>query len=67
MPITESRSPSHRTLAGAAIGDSRRSHRGDGGHIVRSPGKGGGPVSVKRPDNNVVVGEPRNPVETDRR
>ena len=59
--------PSHRTPSDARIGDSR------GGHIVRSPGKGGGPVSIKRPDaqpdnpqvpeapfrpgNSVVVGE----------
>ena len=44
--------PTHRTPSGAKIGDSR------GGHIVRSPGKGGGPVSIKRRDSDFDLQPP---------
>jgi hypothetical protein len=50
--------PSHRTPANSRIGDSRR---GDGGHIVRSPGKGGGPVSIKRRDSDLDLRPPAEP------
>ena len=48
--MKEFRSPSHATRRDARIGDSR------GGHVARSPGKGGGPASVSRPDNTPVQG-----------
>jgi hypothetical protein len=38
--------PSHRTPSNARVGDSRRA---DGGHAVRSPGKG---PAVRRRDND---------------
>ena len=42
MPVSHAHAP------GARIGRTRADQRG--GHIVRSPGKGGGPVSINRPD-----------------
>jgi hypothetical protein len=58
MGITETRSPwsrergePHPRLAESPGSRSSPSNaRADGGHLVRSPGKGGGPASVSRPD-----------------
>jgi hypothetical protein len=69
MPITESRSPSHRTPANARIGDVRaRPSRDDGGHIAPHVGKAASsPVSLKRADIEPAVGEPRGVIDSRRR
>ena len=82
MPITESRSPTHRTRADARIGEGRV--RADGGHVAGHVGKAASsPVSISRrdaqPDNpsppeepfrsntSVVVGENRGVIQDSRR
>ena len=70
MGITEVRSrwssPPRDSQRGASA--PRQSPMNDSGHLVRSPGKGGGPASVKRDNSETppVVGENRQ-VISDRR
>jgi hypothetical protein len=68
MGITTVRSPNTITSdmphprRGESPGCRSSPSRADGGHLVRSPGKGGGPASVRR-DSTPVIGGWRCPVD----
>jgi hypothetical protein len=64
-PSSRERGDFHPRLAESPGSRSSPSNAADSGHLVRSPGKGGGPASVRR-DSAPVVGGQRNVIE-DRR
>jgi hypothetical protein len=63
-PSSRERGDPHPRLAESPGSRSSPSNapRSDSGHLVRSPGKGGGPASVRR-DSTPVVGGQRNVIE----
>jgi hypothetical protein len=72
MGIREVRSPNsltrdqyhpQRGISPGAHSSPSNAPRSDSGHLVRSPGKGGGPASVKRDGAVPVQGGWRSPVD----
>ena len=61
-PSSRERGDFHPRLAESPGSRSSPSNAADSGHLVRSPGKGGGPASVRR-DSTPVVGGQRNVIE----